>query len=195
MRLALAIAALALAAAMPLRAQQADSAVGDAAHPERAAGEAGLAAEWTKLEDHWKMVESLPAGARAEHREMHRAMLAGFMDELVEHAAKEAPPVASEEDVAGMRDEHENLRGHWRMIEGIRDREQLQTHLAMHMQMLESLHSEGAKAGVHPPAGAGVAEHERMRHEEEGMDHGGMHGEAEQGEPAAGAEPRKPAGY
>lgn len=190
MRLALMIAALMLVG-LPLRAQEEEGEVkddpsahdgmdhqGDAGAPmvRYEARDADIAGDWGKIRKHWELARSASGPEKAKHLRMHREMLGGFMDGLSKHAAEDAPSGGAREDeVGGMRSKHEDLRRHWKVVQGVEDTEPLETHLAMHMRMLEDLYRKGEKAGVHPERGDGEGRGE--------------------GEENDGESSRRPAGY
>ena len=159
-----------------LRAQEA----GRAQEPEGHAGHegaahpsglrTGLEADWSKVQEHWSAVQSAAPGERAKHLEMHRAMIAELMNKLAAHVrpAEEASGEISHEGHAETKPGLQRVQTHWRAVQGIKDPQQLEIHLAMHMDMLKEL-MEGPHGGI---------EKEGMRHGE--MEHGRAgHGEAD----------------
>jgi hypothetical protein len=197
MRYTLALALLAFLTAAPVRAQQEgaqEKTSAPAATEQEAAYEeleVKVPADWAKLESHWEMVESASGPAKAEHLEMHRRMLADYMPELDKYAkqeeGEEMPDAAFEKWMASVGAAQE----HWQMVQGIKDPEQLETHLDMHMDMLEKIADGDSRLDA--------ADEDDNGHEmDHDMDHEGMqHGEAGHGKPEGGHPPKpdKPAGY
>jgi hypothetical protein len=169
MRYALAIAVLASLAAAPVWAQQegaqektsAQATTEQAAQPSSDA----LASDWKQLESHWQMVESLSGPEKAEHLDMHKAMVGDFMKKLEKQAeavpdeGRQAPPAEAVEARI------EKAEKHWHMVETIKDPQQLETHLGMHMQILKDIYGEGEATGVLPETGKTG---EDMQHEGHG---------------------------
>jgi len=184
MRYRVALTLLVLAAA-PLRAQEAGATkrgedhAGHAAMGAKNDPHAEMAADWKKIQEHWVLVKGLEGDEKARHLEMHRSMLAGFMER---HAAPPGAPDVAE--VAGAVSDpgaaaRDGLWEHWRMVQEIEDPAQLETHLAMHMEMvvkvpferhkhgLEKAEGEEQEGAGHGREGHGEADHEEMEHEME----------------------------
>ncbi len=197
MRYALALALLAFLTAAPVRAQQ-EGAQEKASAPTATEQEAGyeelevkVPADWAKLQSHWEMVESASGPAKAEHLEMHRGLLADYMPELDKYAkqeeGEEMPDASFEQWMASVGAAQE----HWQMVQAIKDPGQLETHLDMHMGMLEKIADGDSRLRA---AGEEGTEHEM----DPDMDHEGMqHGQAGDGQTETGHPPQreKPAGY
>jgi hypothetical protein len=196
MRYALALALLAFLTAAPVRAQQ-EGAQEKTSAPTATEQEAGyeelevkVPADWAKLQSHWEMVESASGPAKAEHLEMHRRLLADYMPELDNYATQEEGEEMPDASFEQWKASVGEAQKHWRMVQGIKDPEQLETHLDMHMDMLEKIADGDSR--LH--AAEEKAEEKETEHE---MGHEGMqHGPAGQGEKAGQPPQReKPAGY
>jgi hypothetical protein len=196
MRYVIAVTVLAFLAAAPVRAQQETGQQKTSAPTttEQMADaeddlDARIASDWSKIQSHWTMVESAKGADKAEHLEMHRALLGDFMKELDEHAKLEVGMEHPDEETEKMEKSLADAQKHWQVVQGIKEPEQLETHLGMHMEILTPLVAEEEDAGEHG-----------MKHEgmEEGMEHGDMDkGKPgyNQPEPSPQPEQEKPAGY
>jgi hypothetical protein len=183
---------LAFLAAVPLRAQQetgqqktsAPTTTEQTADDEEDL-DMQIATDWSKLQSHWTMVESATGSAKTEHLEMHRTMLADFMKKFEDHANLEIGREHPDEETKELEGSLAKVQKHWQVVQGIKDPEQLETHLGMHMDLLAGVLAEDEQAGEDEGMG-----HEGMKHE--GMEHGDMdHPKAGEGQP----DQKKPAGY
>ena len=192
MRYVITLTVLAFLAAVPARAQQetgqqktsaptTTEQMSDDQTPDAdEALDARIGSDWSKIESHWEVVKAAKGPERAEHLEMHRAMLGDFMKELDEHqkveAGKEQPDAEDQQEAKALAD----ADAHWKVVQGIKDPPELEKHMKLHMGMLAPIVADAADY-----------DDEGMK----GMDHGDMdHGEAGQ-KPAPQPEPEKPAGY
>ncbi len=203
MRYVITLTVLAFLAAVPVRAQQetgqqktsapttteqmSDDQMSDADDDL----DARIASDWSKLQSHWTMVESASGSDKAEHLEMHRAMLEDFMKELDAHAKLEVGTEHPDEETEEMKTSLASAQKHWQIVQGIKDPEQLETHLGMHMEILAPLVAEDEEYGDQD------MDDEGMHHE--GMHHGDMDddkaGGGQQPEPSQQPGQEKPAGY
>jgi len=181
MRYVIAITVLAFLAAVPVRAQQETGQQKTSAPTTTEqmddAADAQLASDWTKIQSHWKEVEAANGAEKTKLLDAHRTMLGDFTKKLEEHEkmeeeGKEATP---DDDAAKLAE----VDKHWKMVESIKDPEQLETHLKMHQEMLAPIVADEGDYG------------EDMDHDD--MGHGAEHAPgADQTKPE---KPDKPAGY
>jgi hypothetical protein len=199
MRYVITLTVLAFLAAVPARAQQetgqqktsaptTTEQMSDEQTPDADdAFDARIGSDWSKIQSHWDMVKGMKGPEKAEHLEMHRAMLADLMKELDEHqkieTGKELPDAEDRQEAAALADAQE----HWQMVQSIKDPQQLETHLKLHMGMLAPIVAEAADYDDDEDDGMSGMDHGDMDHG--GMDHGANP------EPVRPPAPEKPAGY